>query len=85
SGKKIGNLFRAVRVPGHRLLYPSSSVRPPHKYAVRIYSGRLKINQVQILNGKAYSLLNLPFYLTGSISEYLKRMISNDKSGHQSK
>lgn len=55
--------------------------RAPHKYAVRIYSGRVEINQVKTLNGKAYSLLNLPFYLTGSISEYLKWMISNDKPG----
>jgi predicted AAA+ superfamily ATPase len=52
--------------------------RTPHRYAVRIYSGRVEINQVKTLNGKAYSLLNLPFYLTGSISEYLKWMISND-------
>ncbi len=53
--------------------------RAPHNYAVRIYSGRLEINQVKTLNGKEYSLLNLPFYLIGSIAEYLKWMISNEK------
>jgi len=59
--------------------------RAPHKYAVRIYSGKLEINQIKTLNGKEFLLLNLPFYLTGSIAEYLKWMISNDKPIQQSK
>ncbi len=53
--------------------------RAPHRYAVRIYSGKLEINQIKTLNGNACTLLNLPFYLTGSITEYLEWMISNDK------
>ena len=59
--------------------------RAPHKYAVRIYSGKLEINQIKTLNGKEFLLLNLPFYLTDSIAEYLKWMISNDKPTQQSK
>jgi len=59
--------------------------RAPHNYAVRIYSGRLEINQVKTLNEKEYSLLNLPFYLIGSIAEYLKWMIPNDKLAQPAK
>jgi len=50
--------------------------RTSHKYAVRIYSGKLEINQIKTLNGKKFILLNLPFYLAGSIAEYLEWMIS---------
>ncbi|MBU8911846.1 MAG: AAA family ATPase [Desulfobacterales bacterium] len=45
--------------------------RAPHNYAVRIYSGQLKIDQIKTLNGKDFILLNLPFYLSGCIAEYL--------------
>lgn len=57
--------------------------RAPHKYAVRIYSGKIEINHVKTLSGKEFSLLNLPFYLTGSVAEYLKWMISKDKPTEQ--
>ena len=50
--------------------------KAPHKYAVRVYSGQLEINQIQTLKGKKFTLLNLPFYLTGYIPEYLKWIIS---------
>ncbi|NOX35081.1 MAG: ATP-binding protein [Deltaproteobacteria bacterium] len=50
--------------------------RAPHKYAVRVYSGKLEVDQIKTLNGKKFTLLNLPFYLTGSIPEYLDWMIS---------
>ena len=46
--------------------------RAPHNYAVRIYSGQLKIDRIKTLNGKDFILLNLPFYLTGCIFEYLE-------------
>jgi len=42
--------------------------RSNHKYAVRIYSGKLKIDNTETLNGKKFFLLNLPFYLTGNIN-----------------
>ena len=50
--------------------------RSPHRYAVRIYSGPFESSQIKTLSGKECLLLNLPFYLTGSIAEYLKWMIS---------
>jgi predicted AAA+ superfamily ATPase len=50
--------------------------RTPHQYAVRIYSGQFEINRIRTLNGKKFVLLNLPFYLAGSIHEYLEWMLS---------
>ncbi len=43
----------------------------PHKYAVRFYAGELKISQVTTSQGKAYQLLNLPYFLTTQIHKYL--------------
>jgi len=43
-----------------------------HNYAVRIYSGELKIDKVKTIKGKPFFLLNLPFYLTGQIKHYLR-------------
>ncbi len=51
--------------------------RAPHNYAVRIYSGQLEINQIKTLNGKEFILLNLPFYLAGSVFEYLEWLMSH--------
>ena len=50
--------------------------RAPHRYAVRIYSGKLEINEIKTLDGKKFVLLNLPFYLAGSIVDYLEWMMS---------
>ena len=50
-----------------------------HKYAVRVYSGQLDINQIKTLNGKNFTLLNLPFYLAGSIPEYLDFYIKENR------
>ncbi len=47
-----------------------------HEYAIRIYSGELKIDRIKTLSGKKCTLLNLPFYLTGSIKKYLEWMLS---------
>lgn len=48
--------------------------RTQHKYAVRIYSGQLEVNRIKTLTGKNFTLLNLPFYLAGSIPKYLEWM-----------
>jgi uncharacterized protein len=42
-----------------------------HNYAVRVYSGALKIDEVQTVKGKKFYLLNLPFYLAGNTKKYL--------------
>ncbi len=46
-----------------------------HQFAVRVYSGKLKIEKTRTLSGKSYYLLNLPFYLAHQIDAYLNLMI----------
>ena len=43
----------------------------PHNLAVRIYAGELNITNVITPNGKEYYLLNLPYYLTTELENYL--------------
>ncbi|EKD42303.1 MAG: hypothetical protein ACD_73C00216G0002, partial [uncultured bacterium] len=49
----------------------------PHHYAVRIYSGPLKIDEVKTIKGKPYKLLSLPFYLTFRLNELVLLFIGN--------
>ncbi len=58
--------------------------RAPHNYAVRVYAGELKIDAVKTLKGKPFFLLNLPFYLVGSIRQYLAWFLENTPA-HPSK
>jgi len=51
--------------------------RTPHMWAVRIYSGELRVDHVKTIKGKDFFLLNLPFYLTSQIKLYLDWMIKN--------
>lgn len=43
----------------------------PHNLAVRLYNGKIKRDKLITPNGKAYTLLNLPYYLASRIEEYL--------------
>ena len=40
-------------------------------YAVRLYAGPLEIQRTQTPEGTPYQLLNLPYFLTGNLREYL--------------
>ncbi len=51
----------------------------PHNYAIRIYSGELKIDRTNTIVGKKFYLLNLPFYLVQSIDIYIKWLINETK------
>ena len=42
-----------------------------HGFAIRIYGGELRIEETSTPSGKAYRLLNLPYYLGTRIKEYL--------------
>jgi hypothetical protein len=44
----------------------------PHEMAIRVYSGKLKIEQTKTNAGKQFRLINLPFYLTEQIEKVLK-------------
>ena len=46
--------------------------RCPHSYAVRIYGGKLSIDELNTSKGKKYQLLNLPYFLSAWIPEYLE-------------
>jgi predicted AAA+ superfamily ATPase len=46
--------------------------RSSHPFAVRIYSGKLKIEETKTIAGKQFKLLSLPFYLIGKINNYLE-------------
>jgi predicted AAA+ superfamily ATPase len=46
--------------------------RANHKYAVRIYSGGLSREKNTTPGGVKYHLLNLPYYLTGKLRDYLE-------------
>jgi uncharacterized protein len=43
----------------------------PHTMAVRVYGGKLSIDNVTTPNGKEFKLLNLPYFLSFKIYEYL--------------
>lgn len=45
--------------------------------AVRLYAGPLGGEEVRTPQGKSFFLLNLPYYLTGRLKNYIERMGSN--------
>ena len=47
----------------------------PHTYAVRLYAGKLAVQQTQTIRGKKFFLLNLPYFLAGKIREHLRGFI----------
>jgi predicted AAA+ superfamily ATPase len=50
-----------------------------HGYAVRLYAGPLQVTQSLTPGGKPYNLLNLPYFLTGKIYDYLQWFIDKAK------
>ena len=46
--------------------------RSPHDFAVRIYGGKLNIDEISTPKGKRYKLLNLPYFLSAWINDYLR-------------
>lgn len=50
--------------------------RTPHEIAIRIYGGELAIHKAKTRTGKAYNLINLPFYLTHKIEVYIEWAMS---------
>lgn len=51
--------------------------RTDHNYAVRIYGGAYTIQNQKTPEGKAYKLMNLPYYLGTKIPEYLDYFLTN--------
>jgi uncharacterized protein len=44
----------------------------PHNMAVRLYAGALSTHSNTTPSGKQFHLLNLPYYLTSQLDNYLK-------------
>lgn len=49
----------------------------PHGYAMRLYSGQLKITNAVTANGKPFQILNLPYYLGTQIEKYLSWFVQS--------
>jgi len=45
--------------------------RCDHTYAIRLYRGPIQIDELESRNNKKYKLLNLPYFLAGSLDQYL--------------
>ena len=48
----------------------------PHQYAVRVYSGKLKVEKGNTPSGKPFILLNLPFFLVHKLPGYLDWVVN---------
>ncbi len=44
----------------------------PHAFAVRISSSKLLVEELTTLNGKPFTLLNLPIYLSAQCTQYIR-------------
>ncbi len=54
--------------------------RSPHPYAVRMYAGKFSIETHQLPDGKQFYLMNLPYFLTTYLPEYLDYFLKNYKA-----
>ena len=48
----------------------------PHPYAVRVYSGKPRVDPVQLPSGKTYRLYSIPYYLLSRLVEVLERVVT---------
>lgn len=48
----------------------------PHKYALRVYSGRTRIDEIQLPSGKKFFLYSIPYYLLSRLGEVIDRFVS---------
>ena len=49
----------------------------PHPYAVRMYAGKFSIEEHSTRSGKKYFLMNIPYYLSTKLTEYLSYLVTN--------
>ena len=46
-----------------------------HPYAVRVYSGKFRIDQIQLPSGKKYHLCSIPYYLLSRLDAVIERLV----------
>ncbi len=51
-----------------------------HRYAIRLYSGPLRIEHPKTTHGKVFHLLNLPYYLSGKLKQYAEWFLNPEVS-----
>ncbi|MCX7120957.1 MAG: AAA family ATPase [Gammaproteobacteria bacterium] len=44
-----------------------------HDFAIRLYAGKIKLDELKTPSGKSFRLLNLPYYLTSQLNYYVKQ------------
>ncbi len=50
----------------------------PHSFAARLYDGELSVQESRTPSGKKFTLLNLPYFLAGRLSEYIAEYFRKD-------
>jgi hypothetical protein len=48
------------------------------EYAVRLYSGPLSLEEIITTPGKKFKLLNLPYFLSSKIYEYIEALVTGE-------
>ena len=51
-----------------------------HPYAIRIYSGKIRIDQIRLTSGKKYHLCSIPYYLLSRLDDVIERFVSSCKT-----
>jgi len=47
-----------------------------HPYAIRVYSDKSRIDQIQLPSGKKYNLYSIPYYLLSRLDDIIERFMS---------
>ncbi len=53
--------------------------RVEHPYAVRVYAGEFSIEETKTSEGKKFFLMNMPYYLSSMIMDYIDYFVKNYK------
>ncbi|MEX2569520.1 MAG: DUF4143 domain-containing protein [Cyclobacteriaceae bacterium] len=48
-----------------------------HPYATRLLANQFQVEEVKMLSGKTFYLMNLPYYLGGKLPEYINWFVAN--------
>jgi uncharacterized protein len=56
----------------------------PHGYALRVYSGRLRIDVLRLPSGKTYHLCSIPYYLLSRLQHVIEWFISGPRNSNRS-
>ena len=46
-----------------------------HPYAIRVYSGKTRIDRIQLPSGKQYHLYSMPYYLLSRLDDVIERFV----------